>query len=70
MSLLDLVGDVADLFITRRLALAIGVGILGAIAAHAAVDDPLGTRVALLSGIAGLVAGIVWEYRHRHSHHA
>lgn len=70
MSLLDLVGDVADLFLTRRLALAIGLGVLGAVAAHAAIDDPLGTRVALLSGVAGLVAGIAWEYRHRHSHDA
>ena len=70
MSLFDLVGDVADLFITRRLALAIGLGVLGAVAAHATIDDPLGTRLALMSGVAGLVAGIAREYRHRHPHHA
>lgn len=70
MSLLDLVADFADVLVAGRIAAAIGLGLLGAIAAHALLDDPFATRVAVLGTAAGLVAGIAREYRHRHSHDA
>ena len=68
MSLLDVLGDLADLFLTRRMAAGIVLGALVAVAAHAALDDPLGTRVALLAVVAGIVGGIAWEYRRRHEY--
>lgn len=66
MSLLDLLGDVAEHLLTRRMAAGIVLGLLGAMAAHAALDDPLATRVAVLALVAGLVGGIAWEYCRPH----
>lgn len=66
MSLLDVLVDFADVLLTRRLALALAAGLLGAVAAHALLEPPLAARVGLLAIVAGLVAGIAWEYRHRH----
>jgi flagellar motor component MotA len=65
MSLFD-AGDLLEHLITRRIALALVAGIVGAVAADLLLDPPLATRVAVLALVAGLVTGLVWEYRHRH----
>lgn len=64
MSIIDLLLDFADLFLTRRFTLALAVGIAGAVAAQALLDPPLDVRVAVLSAVAGVVIGAIWEYRH------
>lgn len=66
MSLFDF-DDLLDHLLTRRIVVGLAVGIAGAAASHALLDEPLSARVAVLAMAAGVVGGIVAEYRHRHA---
>lgn len=64
--MLDWVTDFLDIFIGRRLGLALLAGALAAVAAFATLESPLADRVATLCFAVSIVAGLIWEYRHRH----